>query len=306
VKLAGDELVVLSGLFGEVPLPRELVRGVVFAQRRHPQDREKLVERVRLTSGKEDHVLLTNDDRVAGRVTELARGSLTIETKAGAAKLLLSRVDAVVFGSSQLSVVSRQFRTAVGLKDGTLIYVNDIVASEKSLQLVVDTSVSLARGMVSDIVFLQSFGGRIEYLSDLDPADYRHVPYLSVEWPFQRDRNVLGEPLVVGGKRYLKGIGMHSAGRLSYRLDGKHQRFEAAVAIDDSAKGRGSVTFGVYILRDGKLSEAYKSGIVRGGDTPQPVSVAVRGAQGLTLTVDYADRGDEMDRADWLDARVVE
>ena len=64
---------------------------------------------------------------------------------------------------------------------------------------------------------------------------------------------MLGEPLVVGGKRYLKGIGMHSAARLTYRLDGKYQRFDAAVAIDDSADGRGSVTFGVYVLRDGTV-----------------------------------------------------
>jgi hypothetical protein len=77
------------------------------------------------------------------------------------------------------------------------------------------------------------------------------------------------------------------------------------VAIDDSADDRGSVTFGVYVLRDGKLVEAYKSGIVRGGDAPQAVSVDVAGAQGLTLVVDYADRGDEMDRADWLDARLI-
>ena len=77
------------------------------------------------------------------------------------------------------------------------------------------------------------------------------------------------------------------------------------MALDDAAKGRGSVVFGVYLLRDGKWAEAYKSGIVRGGESPQPVSVDLRGAQGLTLTVDYADRGDELDYADWLDARLV-
>ena len=65
------------------------------------------------------------------------------------------------------------------------------------------------------------------------------------------------------------------------------------------------MTFGVYVLRDGQWQEAYKSTIVRGGDVPLPVSVDVSGAQGLTLTVDYADRGDELDHADWLEARLV-
>jgi hypothetical protein len=53
------------------------------------------------------------------------------------------------------------------------------------------------------------------------------------------------------------------------------------------------------------MKEAYKSGIVRGGEAPQTVSVDLAGAQGITLTVDYADRGDELDRADWLDARLM-
>jgi hypothetical protein len=57
--------------------------------------------------------------------------------------------------------------------------------------------------------------------------------------------------------------------------------------------------------RDGKLSEAYKSGIVCGGDAPKRVWVDVAGAQGITLVVDYAERGDKMDRADWLDARLI-
>ena len=314
VRLEGDAVVVLSDLFGEIRLAKELVRGVVFAQRRHVAEREALVGRLRgepspppslKEAGKSDAVILANGDRLSGSLTELARGSLTIEAKAGAVKLPLSRVDAVVLKSRQLSVVSRQLHYVVGLRDGSLVYASGVIADEKELKLTVGESLSLAGGDVGDVVFLQQLGGRVVYLSNLEPADYRHVPYLSVDWPYQRDRNVLGEPLVVEGKRYLKGIGMHSAGRLSYRLDGKYSRFDAAVAIDDSAGGGGSVTFGVYVLRDGKMSEAYKSGIVRGGDAPRAVSIDLSGAQGITLTVDFADRGDEMDRADWLDARLV-
>ena len=54
-----------------------------------------------------------------------------------------------------------------------------------------------------------------------------------------------------------------------------------------------------------KWVEAYKSNMVRGGESPQSVAVDLGGASGLTLTVDYADRGDELDYADWLDARLV-
>jgi hypothetical protein len=131
------------------------------------------------------------------------------------------------------------------------------------------------------------------------------VPYLSIEWPFERDRNVVGGPLAASGRRYLKGLGMHSASRITYRLDGKFRRLDATAAIDDSANKKGSVTFGVYVLRDNQWKSAYTSAVMRGGDAPLLVSVNVESAQGLTLTVDFADRGDELDHADWLDARLV-
>lgn len=333
VKLAGMEVVLLSDTWNEVRLPRDLVRGIVFAQASRADDREKLAERVRNESSSKpsqpekqnasvDVVLLTNGDRLTGKLIELERGSLSIETAGGIARLPLSRVEAIGFATSrQPSAISRQHKGldglapgpsltgtttfAVGLRDGSLMYGKSIRASEKHIEIEMAGGVSLKGGDVGDIVVIQSLGGRFLYLSDLESGDYRHVPYLAISWPYMRDRNVLGEPIEVLGKRYLKGIGMHSASRLTYRFDGAYQRFDAAVAIDDSAKGRGSVTFGAYLLRDGKWVEAYKSGIVRGGDAPLPVSIDLRGARGLTLTVDYADRGDELDHAVWLDARLV-
>ena len=77
------------------------------------------------------------------------------------------------------------------------------------------------------------------------------------------------------------------------------------VAVDDSAGKKGSVTFGVYVLREGKWTPAYTSEVVRGGEPPRPASADVRGAESLALTVDFADRGDELDHADWIDARLV-
>jgi hypothetical protein len=192
------------------------------------------------------------------------------------------------------------------LRDGSLLRVASLRASEKELELTLTSGERLAGGSVSDVVAVQMLrSDQFVYLSDLEPAEYRHVPYLSIGWPLTRDRNVLGESLRVRGNRYLKGLGMHSAARVTYRLDGKWRRFEADVAIDDSAGRRGSVTFGVLVSRNGQWQSAFTSGIERGGGEVKPVSVGVQGADGITLTVDYADRGDELDHADWLDARLV-
>jgi hypothetical protein len=333
VRLEGDSFVVLSNLLGQVKLRRKGVRGVVFAQRRHAEEREELVRRVLAEEsepssgpvrpgspqaslkgrGISDVVFLSNGDRVRGELVALERGTLSIESGSEVVKVPLSRVEALTVAAPNQARAepspgpSLQGRgiTAVGLRDGSMVYARAVVLNEKELKITLRDGQVLTGDDVSDVVFLQSLDERVVYLSDLEPADYRHVAYLGVDWQYERDRSVVGKPLVVNGKRYLKGIGMHSAGRISYRLGSKFARFDASVAIDDSADGRGSVTFGVYLLRDGKLSGAFKSGIVRGGDAPVLVSVDVTGAQGLTLVVDYADRGDEMDRADWLDARLV-
>ena len=52
--------------------------------------------------------------------------------------------------------------------------------------------------------------------------------------------------------------------------------------------------------------EAYKSPPIRGGMPPTPLSVDVRGGKRLSLIVDFGERGDELDHADWLDARLVD
>ena len=343
VRLEGDDVVVLSHLWDEERLPRTLVSGIVFAQQSRADVREKLIESVRgepspgpslQRSGKSDvdTVWLTNGDRLTGKITELDRGSLTIKTLGRDAKVPLSRVQAVEFGSHCEESVSRgqkvgtdepspspslkgRGKVAVALRDGSFVFARTIRADDRGVEIDLGDAMKLTGGAADDVVAIQSLDGRIVYLSDLDKTDYRSVPYLSISWPLARDRNVLDEPIVVRGERYLKGIGMHSAARLTYPFDRDFQRFESTIAVDDSAKGGGSVVFGVHVLRDGKWAEAFTSEIVRGGEQPplgrelgaerQPVSVDLRGAKGITLTVDFADRGDELDHAVWLDARLV-
>ena len=75
------------------------------------------------------------------------------------------------------------------------------------------------------------------YLSDLKAAGYRHIPYLQLSWPYRTDRSVLGARLRVGGRVFLKGLGMHSPSRLTYDLLQPYRRFDAQLAIDDDAGG---------------------------------------------------------------------
>jgi NPCBM/NEW2 domain len=321
VQIKGSEVLVRSDIWEDVKLAKAAVSGIVFAQRKRADEREQMAEQLRRGSLTEqsvkktnerstDSVQLTNGDRLTGNVEAIEGGSVSIATSAGRAALPLSRVEAIRFGSMASGASSRQSASVeggllVGARDGSLLQARRVTSQSEKVTVEIDDGIKLTGGKVADIAVLQSLGGRFEYLSDIEKVDYRSVPYLSLEWPLTRDHNVLGGPLIVGGKRYIKGLGMHSAARLTFKFDRAYRRFDAEIALDDAAKGRGSVAFGVYVERGSRWTEAFKSNIVRGGESPQSVAVDLSGASGLTLTVDYADRGDELDYADWLDARLV-
>jgi hypothetical protein len=98
---------------------------------------------------------------------------------------------------------------------------------------------------------------------------------------------------------------MHATSRLAYDVAG-YRKFEAELAIDESSLRRGNAIFKV-LLQDGQgaWQSAYESPVVRGGEAPVPVSIDLKGAERLALIVEFADRGDELDQANWLGARLL-
>src|SRR5262249_35355962 len=131
---------------------------------------------------------------------------------------------------------------------------------------------------VERVVALDVQQGRAVYLSDLKPRDYEFTPYLgSVRWPYVRDGSVQGSDLQLGGSTYDKGLGLHSASRLTYDLAGGYRRFEAVVGIDDRAGRRGSVR--VRVLVDGKPQDpgGARELTSRGGPVAAPRAVSRAG-----------------------------
>jgi hypothetical protein len=197
-------------------------------------------------------------------------------------------------------------RFSVGFRDGSLLTVSSLTREDEQLAA---AAVSLGRVIgvsPSEIVSVQALGKQADlaYLSDVLEVDFREQPYLELPWGYSRDRNVLRGPLRAGGRTFIKGLAVHSAAQFTWKLDGRYDRFAASMAVDDAADGRGSVIFRVLLHSDGGWREAYASPVIRGGDPPLPVAVDLTGADQLALEVQHADRGDECDYADWLDARL--
>jgi len=312
-----------SDEFGEVALPLDLVSGIQFHSPANRDGRDHLALRLskkgaesysagpdrRAPGGKKglpsrftEQLLLVNGDELAGKLVRLSATAVEFETDAGSIVPEFDKVAAVSLDRSPRAAAGGEgLRIVTGFRDGSLLVAESLALDDRQVHIELASALELAAD-AEKVVALQSLGGRAEYLSDLQAESYRHVPFLNLAWPYRGDACVGGSRLRAGDRMFLKGIGMHSASRLTYRIGGTpYRRFAAELAVDDRTEGRGSVVFRVFV--DDR--EAYKSPVVRGQMPLVPISVDVTGGKRLSLVVDFAERGDELDHADWLDARLI-
>jgi hypothetical protein len=300
--LENESLEIESDLLEVRHVPLEAVAAILFHLPRDLQERDRLASRARAESAQGDRLLLANGDELTGHLVAIGDAAIDFESQGQKIKVETARVAAIGFDPS---LVARQktpgLRTLVGLSDGSRLVVGKIAIErdEAELTLVEGAAWTVP---VSALVYLQPLTGKARYLSDMTADSYRHLPFLSQAWLYRNDANVAGTQLRAQGHPYAKGLGLHSAARLTYRLDQHYRAFEADVALDDQVASGGSVICAVYV--DDKL--AWKGDVIRGGAAPVPVKVDVSGAKRLSLIVEYAERGDELDRVDWLNARLVE
>lgn len=189
--------------------------------------------------------------------------------------------------------------TLLRLTDGGTIHGIIEEADERTLRIAAGELGTLdVRWPQVDSLELQS--DRVVHLSDLEPSETDHHTLFGASWPPKKNRNVAGGPLVLGGRRFDKGLGVHAFTALSYALDGAYERFTATIGIDDGAAPHGSAVFRVRL--DGQLR--YESPLMRSGQT-RDVSVDLRGAARLTLECDMGDELDLSDHGDWAAARLI-
>ncbi|MGC3968064.1 MAG: NPCBM/NEW2 domain-containing protein [Pirellulales bacterium] len=309
VSTDAENLQCSSAVLGPRTFPLPQVRGIVFGGTGSAAARARLFEAVTAgTTGDRDRLVTVGDDEQTGTIHSIDFRGVTMQTTLGPVVLELDKTAYLIFNPALAAPVVKndQLTTLVGLRDGSLLPCSKLAEDADRVQLTLAAVKEAPPGAAwevgrSEVHFLQTLHGAAEYLSDLKPAGFRHVPYLQRSWSYGIDRSVGGQALRAGGKRYLKGVGMHSTSRLTYEIPADKKRFAASVAIDDETQGLGSVTFRVFVDKE----ERYRSEIVRGGQTPEPIEVEVSGGATLSLVVDFADHGDELDHADWLNARFL-
>ena len=316
--VGAESSIVLTDHLGEVDFPRAKLRAVLLKAPADSLRRRQLLARLLSRQAEYDRLLLANGDELTGKLLEIDTQSAAIEFQLAGNNQPTTVVSDRVAGFALAFAAQPAPRgeLAVGMRDGSYLVAKSFDTVPESVRIELACGIRLAGQGPHDIVHLQSFGPQLRYLSELDPAEYRHEPFLNVPWPYRRNLNVFGGPLLVDKRHYRQGLAMHSASWLTYDLarpdeaageqasNSRLRRFAAQLAIDDAADGWGSVVFRVLLRQADSLQEAYVSPVVRGGDLPLPISVELGDADQLLLAVEYADRGDQRDYANWLDARL--
>jgi hypothetical protein len=305
------------------PLPRSMVRAVLFRPPADDQQRDRLLEQLRAPQTS-DIAWLDNGDRLRGtflgprEANELADNSHAWQWQVGASSMEIdrSRVLAMAWKSEPPDgSAAPPPELTIGFRDGSLLPVASIRRDDRQsglpprivLEWGEDVQVTMDEVTFSrQVCFLQPKQTRVIYLSDLEPLGFRHVPTFTVTWPLGEDRNVLGGRLRYGDSWAEKGLGMHSVSRVAYELPPEVERFQAELVLDRSAGREGSIRGRVYTQSgDSAWSLVAESEILRGGDAPWHVDVELGSAERLALIVDAADFGSRRDRANWLNARLL-
>jgi NPCBM/NEW2 domain-containing protein len=329
--ILGDATGLARGFWDESSLPRDSLRAILLQPPAAAADRDRLWKELTVYAQADDRLLLAGGESISGTLISAPRagrfaaddvksGSETFQLiRRGSTEPLAipaARVVAVSFGSVGATHATGNRTPAwLGLTDGSLVRAaavtskGDIVTVALALGGELKTTLTGRddpdKRFWDAVTYVEPRSSRLTWLSDLPPLGYKHIPFVSIERPFGVDESVLGTRLRAGGALFRKGIGMPSASRLAFEVAG-YRRFEAEIAIDEAAGLSGSVTFKVVVESGpGKWQTAFESPVIRGGDARVPISIDLKEAARLALLVDFADRGDECDYADWLMARLV-
>jgi NPCBM/NEW2 domain len=297
-----DALRINSELLGTLEIPLERIQAILLGSIPDQASRDRLERNLLSGNRKQDVVVLTNGDETSGTFLGLDEDAVRVQRTSGEVSIERIGVRAVAFSAELISFPkSKTFYAEMILADGSELSVAEVELTGNNLR----GRTAFGREFVvplEQLCALEFRNGRVKYLSDLEPIEYQHTPYLSLSYPYHRDHCVTGGPLSLRGQVFRKGLGMHSRSELTYELKSPFRRFEATVGIDDETAGQGSVNF--HVLLDGR--DAWQSGLITGHSAPKRVQVDTTQAKRLTLVVDFGSLGDVQDHADWADARLVE
>ncbi len=304
VQLADDRLRVENQAeHQELTVPLESLAALWFTAPEAIDDRQLFYRQLERERRRHDRILLRNGDRLEGTLSRIDRDVVTLQVNKKPVSIERERV-AVIALNTEFARSPRP-RTAYGkltLSNGARL---SLAAGQGNGQVWKCKTLFGAALQISveQVVALQIYQGCALYLSELKPKAYEYIPYFGVSWPWEMDVCVTGVPIRLAGSTYDKGIGMHSASRLTFELPGGYSWLEALVGIDQNVTGSGSAE--IEVLTDGKPTALGRGTTLTIHSVPQAIRIPIDGVRELTLVSKFGSRGDVQAHVDWANARLI-
>ncbi len=309
-----------SDWFLPVKIPMRSVRGIVLIAPASIQAWNRLHTQLESVTGSRDTLWLSGNRQIAGvlriEINEFEQTPRYVLENAGQTLPVdASEVQAIAFSPTLLGKIPSQSKqTVLGLEDGSRLNIRNVLQKSDRVHITLvdgvelesfDAKAEFCRG----ITCITNLPARTIFLSEIEPASYKHISQSQLSWPLGRNRDLLGQPLMNAQGIVDRGLATHSSSQVAYRMDGSEKKFLAEVALAKPADGAdeqlGSAACQVMVARAGKLQQVAAFNLDRSSDSTKPIEVDISGAQLLVLVTDQGDFGQYGDHVLWLDARVL-
>ncbi|HTN74398.1 MAG TPA: NPCBM/NEW2 domain-containing protein [Pirellulaceae bacterium] len=279
-------------------LPIDAVRAVRFRAAVNDDSFEAALKK---PSADSDRLFVEIDGKLSmlvGLIDSLADGKITFQYEGQTQTVATDKLFGFVVAQASAPPATDS-GVVVELADGARVagVVKSLTDGKLTITIGVSSQVIVPWAVVKTI---EVRSPRLAFLSDLEPirVDERRLVTLPEAW--QRDRNIQGKTLLLGERKFTKGIGTHSYSELAFNVDGKFDGFAAVIGLDAAAEGKGDCVF--VVQGDGRelLRER-----VTGRVAPKVIKLDIKNVKELVLIVEPGEELDLGDLADWADARVI-
>jgi hypothetical protein len=292
------ELALLTGAAGAAPPTLDLPLGNVFWVMRSAHDPKARAEWKKLVSarGKRDLFVVRQAagySPLPGTVIEgnAAGDRVTFEREDGVrASLPLSRATGgLVFNQPPRDAIAPTVCKVLDVF-GNVWFAQAVEVAGSGLKVKTISGATVAYPALASVAKLDFSQGNVAYLSDLEAvADYPPPETdgpLGEQFPFavtyQKDRPIGAAEIVLGGRKFAKGISVPPDTTLTYKLDGDYREFKAVTGILDGVKPDD----GALKLRIEVDGRAVFNETVRKKDKPRAINLNVKDAKELKITVE--------------------
>lgn len=295
-----------------VAIPLEMLRGIA-----NFEDADTLTwfeQQALAENNREDVAILVTgqDTRVRGALLSVGPDGVSIRARGlGDLQIGWDRVKGLVLARSGTATPPEGLRARVTLRDGSRVSgtIRRYAAGTLTLETEWSGPLEIPRAAVLDLTVV---GGRLVYLSDIEPATVVERNALLGDgpplYPWRRDRSCTGTPIVLDGRPYRKGLGVHAHCELTFRLDGRFREFRVVCGLDDQVyelarQVTPNVVFQVYVDGRPMLGE---NGLAVGlNELAHPIQIPLSRAQEIRIVVSCGTDFEILARADWADARLI-